>query len=200
MAASLTASLCWAASGWAPLADDGLHDPNGPGIRLLQQPGDALSNLPGDTAGNNVHWIPALQKGVIVPREKIGKDTPVRRYDRDVFLNLYGSMPAVRFPHKPHTEWLDCSNCHDQLFKPKAGANQISMFVILQGQQCGVCHGAVAFPLTECRRCHSVANDLAQRLAAEQAIADAQPDAHARLEQMRREASVPLLPSPKGTP
>jgi hypothetical protein len=27
---------------------------------------------------------------------------------------------------------------------------------ILHGEQCGLCHGAVSFPLTECNRCHSV--------------------------------------------
>jgi ribosomal protein L40E len=32
----------------------------------------------------------------------------------------------------------------------------MSMFAILQGEFCGRCHGAVSFPLTECRRCHSV--------------------------------------------
>ena len=28
----------------------------------------------------------------------------------------------VRFPHKQLTEWLDCSNCHEKLFKSKTGA------------------------------------------------------------------------------
>ena len=67
-----------------------------------------------------------------------------------------GEMPLVLFPHRPHTEWLDCSNCHDKIFVEKVGANQINMFTILSGQHCGQCHGAVAFPLTECNRCHSV--------------------------------------------
>jgi c(7)-type cytochrome triheme protein len=62
----------------------------------------------------------------------------------------------VLFPHRPHTEWLDCENCHDKLFKKKAGETPINMFQVLQGEYCGRCHGAVAFPLTECRRCHSV--------------------------------------------
>ena len=41
------------------------------------------------------------------------------------------------------------------IFKPQKGANQISMAGILLGQQCGVCHGKVAFPVSECRLCHS---------------------------------------------
>ena len=68
----------------------------------------------------------------------------------------FGSMPAVKFPHRQHTLWLDCSNCHNGLFKDKIGANKFSMVAILNGEQCGLCHGAVAFPLTECTRCHSV--------------------------------------------
>ena len=26
---------------------------------------------------------------------------------------------------------------------------------ILDGEYCGICHGAVSFPLTECDRCHN---------------------------------------------
>jgi len=151
---------------WDALKEDGVHDPDGPGIKLLQQPGDALKNLPPDSAGNQVQWIQALREGVISPRPNINPAFKDRRLDKDVYLDLYGSMPSVRFPHKAHTEWLDCTNCHDQIFLPKRNANNISMFLILQGQQCGVCHGAVAFPLTECRRCHSMANDEAQRRVA----------------------------------
>jgi c(7)-type cytochrome triheme protein len=64
-------------------------------------------------------------------------------------------MPDVVYPHKQHTEWLDCSNCHPAIFIPKKGANDISMAAILLGQKCGVCHGKVAFPVAECRKCHS---------------------------------------------
>jgi len=27
------------------------------------------------------------------------------------------------------------------------------------GQKCGVCHGKVAFPVTDCRRCHTQKKD-----------------------------------------
>lgn len=74
----------------------------------------------------------------------------------DIILENTGEMPMVRFPHKAHTEWLDCSNCHDAIFKKEVGANPINMFAILNGEYCGRCHGAVSFPLTECLRCHSV--------------------------------------------
>lgn len=141
---------------WEPLKKDGLHDPRGPGIKQLQEPAAALSKLTPDTTGNMVRWAQALEKGEINPLANLRPNTEVRVLDQDILLNLQGGMPVVRFPHRMHTLWLDCANCHDHLFKPQAGANKYSMLAILQGEQCGVCHGAVAFPLTECFRCHSV--------------------------------------------
>ncbi len=140
---------------WLPLAKDGIHDPKNPALRLLQQPGEALSRLPADVAGNQVNWAAALEQGRINPRTNILPETKVRVLDTDILLNLRGGTPIVRFPHRQHTVWLDCSNCHEHLFKSQAGANKFSMQLILQGEQCGVCHGAVAFPLTQCGRCHN---------------------------------------------
>ena len=75
--------------------------------------------------------------------------------DLNIVREVKGSMPDVVYPHKQHTEWLDCSNCHPAIFVPQKGANQISMASIMLGQKCGVCHGKVAFPVSECRLCHS---------------------------------------------
>lgn len=154
--AAIAAAPSAGAGDWLPLDQDELHDPAGPAVRILQPPREALSNLPPDTAGNQVRWMDALEQGLINPRTTLRSQTKVNVYDKDVLLNLYGSTHIVRFPHYQHTLWLDCSNCHEQLFKSEAGATRISMFAILEGEQCGVCHGAVSFPLTECARCHSV--------------------------------------------
>ena len=140
---------------WAGLENDGLHDPRNPSLRLLQPPAEALRSLPPDGAGNQVRWVDALERGAIAPRTSLDPERKVRMLDLDVYMDRYGSVPIVRFPHRQHTLWLDCSNCHDRLFLPKIGANRISMLRILQGEQCGQCHGAVAFPLTECTRCHN---------------------------------------------
>ena len=79
----------------------------------------------------------------------------------EVLLRNTGEMPMVRFPHRQHPAWLDCTNCHPPatLFEQKAGATRINLLLILSGEKCGLCHGAVAFPLTECKRCHSVDRD-----------------------------------------
>lgn len=139
------------------LAKDGLHDPANPGIKLLQEPADGLRKLPPDAVGNQVRWVKALEEGAINPRTNILPETKPRMLDLDIIMPRTAEMPMVRFPHKQHTAWLDCNNCHEQLFKYKAGSTTgLNMFQVLQGEYCGRCHGAVAFPLTECKRCHSV--------------------------------------------
>lgn len=160
---ALAAAASAAPLPWLPLAADGVHDPAAPGLVLLQQPAEALAPLPRDSAGNLVRWVQALESGAIAPRSSLLESTPVRVRDQDLIVSRFGSMPAVRFPHRAHTLWLDCSNCHPVPFKEQAGANKLSMVAILNGEQCGLCHGAVAFPLTECNRCHSVSNDALKR-------------------------------------
>lgn len=141
---------------WLPLSGDGLHDPKGAAVKLLQEPAEALSRLPSDTTGNQVRWVEAIQKGFIKPRPSLKPGVEAKILDQDILLDLKGSMPIVLFPHKRHTEWLDCSNCHSGVFAMQTGGTKLSMFQILAGEQCGICHGAVSFPLTECMRCHSV--------------------------------------------
>jgi c(7)-type cytochrome triheme protein len=145
-----------AAARWKPLAKDGIHDPNSPALAFLQSPAEALSVLPPDTAGNLVDWARALREGYISPRTNILPGTEIKLLELDIIMKQTGDLPFVRFPHLTHTEWLDCSNCHEEMFKSKTGATEFSMLDILEGRFCGRCHGAVSFPLTECNRCHSV--------------------------------------------
>ncbi|UCH52476.1 MAG: hypothetical protein JSW09_07610 [Pseudomonadota bacterium] len=140
---------------WKPVTADELHDPQNPAVPRLQNPAEALSVLPPANAGNQVDWVKALRDGKIQPRTHIDSNTPLRILDSEVIMTRTGDMPYVRFPHRAHTEWLDCSNCHDALFASKIGATPITMLAILQGEYCGRCHGAVSFPLTECARCHN---------------------------------------------
>lgn len=166
--------LCWAgfwtalagaavATTWLPLAKDGIHDPASPAIVLLQQPSEALSVLPPDMSGNQVNWIKALEQGHIKPRTHLLTRTEMPTRDTEIILKNTGQMPMVKFPHRQHTAWLDCASCHDELFKRVAGATKINMAMILQGEKCGVCHGAVAFPLTDCARCHNVERQIGPR-------------------------------------
>jgi c(7)-type cytochrome triheme protein len=143
------------AGNWQPLRDDGLHDPSNPAIEVLQEPGEALSVLVPDGAGNKVDWVQSLQQGLIEPRPSLdGSREQVIRETTVLMKNTY-PMLYVRFPHKPHTQWMSCEMCHDRIFLPQVDANPINMGKILEGEYCGLCHGAVSFPLTECNRCHN---------------------------------------------
>lgn len=143
---------------WRRLSSDGLHDKGNPDISKLREPAHTLSKLPGkpDETGNNVDWVAALRQGRITPKDRLqpGAQPEMRR--SDIVMPRTAAMPMVRFPHLAHTEWLDCSNCHDEIFKKEAGASRINMEDILSGEFCGRCHGVVAFPATDCLRCHSV--------------------------------------------
>ena len=152
----VSSTLIAAKQPWKLLVEDGLHDPQSPAMDFLQEPSEALIQLPPDYTGNKVSWMEAIRDRYIEPRTNLFSDTEVNVLDMDIILENTGEMPLVKFPHNAHTEWLDCKNCHDLIFKEKVGANPINMFAILNGEYCGRCHGAVAFPLTECLRCHSV--------------------------------------------
>lgn len=139
---------------WRPLQADGSHDPGSDAVKRLQNPEEAMRSLPRAGTGNFVDWVAALKTGAIEPRAEVGKAGEMNVLNLNVTLRDTRSMPTVTFSHAVHTELLACSNCHDALFKPKAGANEIRMIEIFNGKACGVCHGTVAFPPDQCFRCH----------------------------------------------
>ena len=145
-----------------PPAEDGIHDPVNEGTHTLQPPLAAFGPMPKSNDGNRIDWVKSLNDDLIRPR--FDRDDPAIKpmvMDLNIVREVKGSMPDVVYPHKQHTQWLDCSNCHPAIFIPQKGANQISMAAILLGQKCGVCHGKVAFPISDCRRCHSKSKTLA---------------------------------------
>lgn len=138
--------------------EDGIHDPANDGTHVLQPPKIAYDGLPTTEFGNYVDWVQALQKGLLAPRyDRFDPTVEPLVMDLDIVREVKSTMPDVVFPHKPHTQWLHCSNCHPKIFIPQRNANVINMSAILLGQKCGVCHGKVSFPITtkSCKKCHS---------------------------------------------
>ncbi len=64
----------------------------------------------------------------------------------------------VVFPHWFHRIRFRCSVCHEDIFRLKAGENEISMAIITEKKEmCGVCHnGLIAWEPLECERCHAL--------------------------------------------
>lgn len=80
----------------------------------------------------------------------------------DVVLDRYMETMAevdlapVVFPHWTHRIQFKCKACHERIFPMQAGASDITMSAIIDGQYCGTCHnGKIAWDPLYCDRCHS---------------------------------------------
>ncbi len=115
-----------------------------------------LKGLPPNQYGNGVDWVKAIKNGVIHPKDSILDNPKERvRFDKDFYLRAEMAMiPPAKFLHSSHLPWLDCENCHPDIFDIKKKGTHFSMGENLKGRFCGGCHGKVSFPLQDCWRCH----------------------------------------------
>ena len=123
----------------------------------------ASTNLPLDKYGL-IDWAKVVRaNNVIAPRFSLD---PAAKPDDETILDMTilfetksNFMDNVPFPHYMHTWWLKCEACHQSvggpIFEMGAGANKVKMVEMADGKWCGRCHGRVAFPLADCRRCHT---------------------------------------------
>lgn len=129
--------------------------------KAAHPPALELSGFPKDQY-DLVDWASTMLQGKIKPRDAIDPSIPdVPPFDLDVVITTKSKFqPDVLFSHRVHTLWLSCDNCHEKIFKKKAGGNpDMHMTKIAAGQYCGRCHDRVAFPLTDCLRCHVLPKD-----------------------------------------
>ncbi len=140
----------------------GTGDPSGvagDAEKMGQMPHPAameLAKLPKDQYGL-VDWAVAIKSGLVKPLDSLEPGAaPAPPFNLDIVVQTKSNfMPDVVFPHYTHTLWLTCTNCHVQIFQMKAGGNpEMTMAKIAAGEYCGRCHNRVAFPLTDCTRCH----------------------------------------------
>ncbi|MBI5641713.1 MAG: hypothetical protein HZA17_14955 [Nitrospirae bacterium] len=115
-----------------------------------------LSAFPKTEYGNRIDWVAAQAKGLIKPKDSLTPNFKQMPFEKKLELaaEKSGTPPAV-FPHRIHTQWLDCSNCHPDIFNiKKKTTKHFSMDRIVKFEFCGVCHLRTAFPLDDCSRCH----------------------------------------------
>ena len=117
-----------------------------------------LDELPRALYGDKVNWVKALKKKMISPQSSLFNDNyePLP-FDKNLRLEPEWDMIKTRavFSHKKHSEWLDCADCHPDIFNiQKKGTKHFRMEYINKGMFCGVCHLSVAFPIQDCGRCH----------------------------------------------
>lgn len=116
--------------------------------------------LPKERFGNGIDWEKAEVLGLIKPQSLLAGVSIQRKSltaQKDFAINpKVEGMPGIIFSHQKHTIWNGCELCHPDIFMGvKRGATHYSMQDISEGKACGACHITVAFPLTDCQRCHS---------------------------------------------
>ncbi len=116
----------------------------------------AKKGFPQTSIGDGINWVEALKAGLITPQNFIKTESGDIPFDKNLVLEAaWGGIAPAVFSHKTHMGWLECSNCHPDVFniKKKTTAH-FSMEYILKGKFCGACHLRVAFPMDDCKRCH----------------------------------------------
>ena len=127
---------------------------------LLEAPFEKFAApLPQASFGNGIDWVKALREGKITPRNTLKPEQSVMAFPdklrQPMKLGTISPRSDVIFSHAEHFAELDCSSCHPDIFNiKKKGTQQFSMEANLYGSFCGACHMMVAFPLSDCRRCH----------------------------------------------
>ena len=122
-----------------------------------------ITQLPKDRFGL-IDWADALKSGAVKPIHSLNPDereTPPLDMDVVIFTKSK-FQPDVVFPHKIHTMWLTCINCHPAIFpmNAKEANKRMTMPKIAAGEFCGRCHNRIAFPLSDCLRCHVKPRDV----------------------------------------
>ncbi|KAA0890405.1 c(7)-type cytochrome triheme domain-containing protein [Oryzomonas rubra] len=110
--------------------------------------------------GNGIDWAGALKSGRVSPRNSLSFAAPSMPLPEKLHLPMKLSTAAPRsdvtFSHEDHFSELDCSSCHPDIFNiKKKGTVDFSMDKNIFGNYCGACHMRVAFPMNDCKRCHS---------------------------------------------
>ncbi|MDA8099003.1 MAG: hypothetical protein M0042_05200 [Nitrospiraceae bacterium] len=116
-----------------------------------------MKKFPRTKYGNEIDWSRAIEKGVITPVNYLTLKPPTDvAVIKPILLEAEWNMiPAAIFSHKKHAAWLDCNNCHPDIFNiKKKTTKHFAMARILKREFCGICHLTVAFPMNDCKRCH----------------------------------------------
>lgn len=150
------------------LACDLCHqDPNKKNKVYKSATYDSLTeNMPRQKFGDTIDWVKAVETGVITPKwslydDQQGTSIPLpKRLEKPLQWYTKGSRSQVSFSHQAHVAWLDCANCHPDIFSIESfGTEEFNKEKILYGYYCGVCHMSVAFPINACSRCHPGKSD-----------------------------------------
>jgi len=127
---------------------------------LQKQFEEFAGDLPFATFGNGIDWSEAIKNGSIRPQNALTSEKSIVQLPEKLKLPMKLGTAAPRsdvtFSHEENFFELDCSACHPDIFNiKKKGTKAFTMENNIYGNYCGVCHMRVAFPMNDCKRCHS---------------------------------------------
>jgi c(7)-type cytochrome triheme protein len=127
---------------------------------LEKQFEDFAKDMPFASFGNGIDWAEAIRTGKIRPKNALASEQAIQNLPDKLKspMKLGTSTPRsdVTFSHEEHFFELDCSACHPDIFNiKKKGTKAFTMESNIYGSYCGACHMRVAFPMNDCKRCHS---------------------------------------------
>lgn len=101
-----------------------------------------------------------MSRGLAVVALALLVTTGGRAEYADIIFNKRAEAEGVRpvlFSHWFHRIRFRCKVCHHELgFEMRAGANDVTMARIAEGEFCGMCHdGEVAWGAENCDLCHT---------------------------------------------
>lgn len=115
--------------------------------------------LPRLSQSDLIDWQKAEDSGKVKPIDSLEgisfKRPSLKAQENFSIKSKSDRMSDVIFSHKKHVIWNGCAVCHPMIFpSSKKGTVQYSMFQIMEGEYCGVCHVTVAFSVWLCYKCH----------------------------------------------
>lgn len=120
---------------------------------------DFAADLPMSRFGNAIDWAAAVNRGLITPVNSLGTQATLalpEKLKQPLKLGTNSPRSDVTFSHQEHFAELDCSSCHPDIFNiKKKSTTGFTMETNIYGSYCGACHMQVAFPMNDCRRCHT---------------------------------------------
>jgi c(7)-type cytochrome triheme protein len=117
-----------------------------------------VAELPKGRFGNKVDWEAAeitrrITLTDTLPEISVKRAALAVPKDYSIEAKISG-LPQIIFSHRKHATWNGCELCHPEVFAVKAGTTKYTMQDIFAARYCGLCHGSVAFPASDCQRCH----------------------------------------------
>ncbi len=101
-----------------------------------------------------IDWLSLKEQGVFKPIHSLKDNFKHEVRDNKILFKSKSKLKDVLFDHKIHSNWINCSSCHPEVFRDTL-TNNVKMVKMSKGKFCGYCHGKVSFTFSDCKRCHT---------------------------------------------